>query len=247
MTFYFKERETKIFNRQFSILENCEVFAPVILDIGANIGQSVELYRHMSPDCTIHCFEPNPKAFESLVVFCGNIPNIILNNMAMTNYRGNSFFYSAQLSELSSLLIPEPFLKSLSIDDKYSTSKINVPCTTIDIYCDELKINHIDVLKIDVQGGEISVLNGALRMLSQAKVGLIYLEVIFAETYVGQTTLVDILTLLDSFRYRLWDLVPFTYTSAGAAWAANALFVCPQWAKHVEEKSRQAIANKPRA
>ena len=84
-------------------------------------------------------------------------------------------------------------------------------------------------------------------MLSDKRIGLIYLEVMLAETYVGQATLTQLLKFFETYQYRLWDLVPFTYTSAGAAWTANALFVCPQWAKHIEEKFRQAIADKPRA
>mgnify|MGYP000554303998 CR=1 FL=1 len=38
--------------------------APVIVDVGANIGQSVVYYKHIYAEAKIHCFEPLPLAFD---------------------------------------------------------------------------------------------------------------------------------------------------------------------------------------
>src|SRR5437870_5270270 len=43
-----------------------DVERPVVFDVGANIGQSVELYRHLLPGCEIHAFEPSPTTFRQL-------------------------------------------------------------------------------------------------------------------------------------------------------------------------------------
>jgi FkbM family methyltransferase len=244
LSVFYEEKENEVFNRQFGILENLGIKSPLILDVGANIGQSVDHYRTASPSCVIHCFEPNPDAFEKLISHCHDRIDVKLLNIALTNYSGIINFYAARRSELSSLLRTESWLSALSSDDKYEATELCVPCTTLDQYCHEMEIKKVDVLKIDVQGAELIVLKGGQKMLSNARIGLVYLEVMLAETYVGQVTLAQLLEFFGTYRYRLWDLVPFTYTGAGAAWTANALFVCPQWAKQVEERSRRTLFDK---
>ncbi|NEV60552.1 FkbM family methyltransferase [Thiorhodococcus minor] len=242
MSVYLEEREAAIFDRQLGVLARCGVAAPVIFDVGANVGQSVERYRAACPESTLHCFEPSPAAFETLAGRCRGQPGVFLRNLALSDREGSSPFYATQRSELSSLLRPESWLRALSLDDKYDFSELSVPCTTLDRYCEELGLDWIDILKIDVQGAEPNVLRGAQRVLGHARVGLVYLEVMLAETYVGQATLLQLLTLFEAFNYRLWDLLPFTYTSADAAWTANGLFVCPQWAGRIEAAARREIS-----
>lgn len=247
MSVYKENREIEIFLHQARFLEAREIHMPLIFDVGANVGQSITRYRDAFPGCRLHCFEPNPQAFKKLISLFHDLSNVRLNFFALTDFTGNSPFFATRLSELSSLLQPESWLCALSNDDKYEATELCVPCKTLDQYCHEIEVEWIDILKIDVQGAEPKVLKGGQQMLSDKRIGLIYLEVMLAETYVGQATLTQLLKFFETYQYRLWDLVPFTYTSAGAAWTANALFVCPQWAKHIEEKFRQAIADKPRA
>lgn len=246
MSVYKENREIEIFQHQSRFIEFLEINTPLIFDVGANVGQSIARYCDDFPECRLHCFEPNPEAFEKLNLLFNASSNVRLNNFALADFTGNASFFATRLTELSSLLQPESWLCALSNDDKYEAKELCVPCKTLDQYCQEIKVDWIDILKIDVQGAEPKVLKGGQQMLSNNRIGMIYLEVMLAETYVGQATLAQILNLLETYQYRLWDLIPFTYTSAGAAWTANALFVCPQWAKHVEEKSRQEIVGKPK-
>ena len=53
-----------------------------------------------------------------------------------------------------------------------------VDCTTVDAFMDETGINHIDLLKIDTEGHDISVLKGTRRALTERKIGMIRFEVI---------------------------------------------------------------------
>ena len=48
--------------------------------------------------------------------------------------------------------------------------------TPVDRYCDEHEIARIDLLKLDVEGHELDVLEGAARMLSRRQIGLITFE-----------------------------------------------------------------------
>lgn len=56
-----------------------------------------------------------------------------------------------------------------------TVDRIKVPCRTLDSFCSENSIRYFDLLKIDVQGGELEVLKGSKMSLSNKNVGMIYL------------------------------------------------------------------------
>ena len=53
----------------------------------------------------------------------------------------------------------------------YSEHKVNT--ITLDKFCEEKKIKHIDILKIDVDGSELEVLLGGDKMLNMVKIILV--------------------------------------------------------------------------
>ena len=46
------------------------VESPTILDVGANIGQSVDLFKTTFPDSRVHCFQPSPSTYSRLSEHC---------------------------------------------------------------------------------------------------------------------------------------------------------------------------------
>ena len=52
---------------------------PLIFDVGANQGQSVDYFKKTFPQCKIHCFEPDPQSFSRLKENV-DYPDVILNN-----------------------------------------------------------------------------------------------------------------------------------------------------------------------
>ncbi len=52
-----------------------------------------------------------------------------------------------------------------------------VKTKSIDVFCRENHINHIDLLKLDTEGNEFNVLNGAKTILSENKINAIYTEI----------------------------------------------------------------------
>jgi hypothetical protein len=84
--------------------------------------------------------------------------------------------------------------------------EVTVKTLALDDFCREERIEHVDVLKIDVQGAEYAVLAGARGLLERHAVDLIYLEMIMAPSYVGQRKYHYYLTSLDALGYELFDL-----------------------------------------
>jgi FkbM family methyltransferase len=234
MSTYQAAREDEIFNKQRDILAACGIAETVVFDVGANAGQSIERYRALSPGCRIHAFEPIPDLFEKLKGKFGADPELFLHPVALAETASDLPFYVTCRPEMSSLLKPEPWLAEISPDRKYDFSTIDVQVDTLDAICDALSVEFIHILKIDVQGAELRVLKGGGRMLAKKKIGLIYLEVNMAETYVEQMQMSDLLNFLTPLGYQLWDILPFVFTGAGRAWTANALFVCPDWIRTTE-------------
>lgn len=43
--------------------------APLIVDIGANMGQTIQAFKKKFPESSVHAFEPSPSTFEILLLF----------------------------------------------------------------------------------------------------------------------------------------------------------------------------------
>ena len=110
----------------------------------------------------IHCFEPDMRAFSILKKQRG----VIANNIALADKPGTKMLYLSDKSEHNSFL-----------HTKENSSGIqNIAITTLDDYCQENSIHHIDFIKIDVEGYEFFVLKGALRMFREGAIDFVQFE-----------------------------------------------------------------------
>ena len=135
-----------------------------VLDIGANIGQMTSLMAaRVGVTGSVTCFEPHPQVFEELSLNVANwndspgSAKITPMNMALSNYTGEMQLY-----------LPEEFdgnhgVGSLEADVVASEQKISVTVKTslLDDLLDTLPT--INLIKIDVEGHELKVLEGASR------------------------------------------------------------------------------------
>lgn len=214
------------FEDQRQLLQHCE--RPfVVLDVGANDGQTIAEYRRaLGDDVTIHSFEPTPEIFERLSQRSATDPKVHVHNLAVSDSNGTATFHVTSLSQLSSLL-------PLAADDAAYASgakvvrRISVPTVTLDSFCEERGLDRVGILKMDVQGAELLALRGATRMLSQARVDIVFLEVSFSDMYEGQVYLPELMTLLHQHDYRLYGLYDFARELNGTLGWCNAIFVSP--------------------
>ena len=145
-----------------------DIAFPVVLDVGANIGQSAAGFRHLLPGSIIHCFEPNRSAYLELEQNTAGLADLHLNQVAVGATTGVLRFFEYDDSQMSSFLSGGPAGRGTITDE------VDVSVITLDDYCSELGIARVDLLKIDTQGYDLEVLKGTEGLLGSGRVGLVY-------------------------------------------------------------------------
>jgi FkbM family methyltransferase len=190
---------------------------PIVLDVGANRGQTIDEVLAILPNARIHSFEPG-RAFKELCQSYGRKPNVVLHNMALGSAPGVLTLNEHSATDLSSFL---------SIGEEFQweppSSQRDVEVTTIDAYCEE-RIPAIDLLKTDTQGFDLEVLRGASRMFSQKRVRLVYMEINFAALYKELPAFDQIYRFMWDNGFRLVSLYKMHYINNLAGWT-DGLFV----------------------
>ena len=140
------------------------------IDIGANVGAYSFIAAMMvGKKGTVMSVEPHPRSLESLIINTKLINNIVPMHIAIWNRNERRDFYSADTAALSSLL-----------PSKKRTEIFKIKCLTLDTFYERIienRLNHfnIDAIKIDVEGAEKEVLEGAEKIISMLK--LIIIEI----------------------------------------------------------------------
>lgn len=180
------------------------VLNPVIIDAGAHTGETLTMAKRVFPAASIHCFEPDPDSFRDLSRVAANYRDVHLYQVALGDMSGSFDFFRNVESMTSSLLPTAMVAGKTEVGGLMVTREtIAVSVMTLDEFCAEHHIEHIDLLKIDCQGFDLRVLKGAQRMLREYRVALIQCEAIFDPQYTGQGWFHEILGFLTNCDYAL--------------------------------------------
>lgn len=182
----------------------------VIFDVGCNEGKYLSSF--LNSNILVHCFEPHPITYKKLTQNFGNHDNLIFNNIGLSNQKEETIIYDyadADGSSHASL-----FKENITRVQKRSTTETKVVMDTLDDYVQEHSIKSIDLLKIDTEGNEIFVLEGAKSSLKNGKINLIQFE--FGDLNISSRTFfIDFMKKLENFNlYRLLPhgFLPLDYT-----------------------------------
>jgi len=126
----------------------------VFLDVGAYIGQYTLLAAKYAPLGQVFAFEPHAASARRLqeAVERNGFARVRVFTQAVGKIDGETDFYWTPDASTSSL-------------QKRSSECHRVPVTTLDAFCEAQRLDHADLIKIDVEGAEHHVLEGARAVL----------------------------------------------------------------------------------
>jgi FkbM family methyltransferase len=201
---------------------------PVIFDVGASEGSETLEYRRVFPGGRIYAFEPEPKSFQVLQQRVNADSDITAFNLAVSNVEGIAHFNTNAAPACSSLLGTDSrAATNWSLTGIYETVEtVDVKAVSLDNFCEANDIPQVDILKLDVQGAEYLVLEGAHRLLRGSNIRLIFTEIILVPTYDGQRSLFHYLGLFNENGYQLVDIYDLTRVHRRLA-QADFLFAAP--------------------
>lgn len=139
------------------IAEYCDENS-VILDVGANIGALSVFFSKISHKGRVISFEPGRENFSFLGknIQHNNCGNVSIINAGVSDYNGKAIFnYVSSVAGCS-------FISTSGVEEGLQEE---VDIITLDSFLGELDIPAIDLIKLDVEGGELKVLKGAVESI----------------------------------------------------------------------------------
>jgi len=201
-------------------IRNC---TPVIFDVGANRRVTVQRFLQVFPEARIFAFEPLPGMFQELSAKFSNNSNIGLYEFGITDRKSSSTFYVNHSLDTSSLLPGE----KTGLNSDKSVKKVGeiiVNTITLDEFAFANNIRKIDILKLDIQGSELSALKGAVNLLRNGSIGVIYCETYFIKQYQDQPLFLDIAKFLSQYNFKVQDIYNRIYGNGSIAWC-DTIFI----------------------
>jgi FkbM family methyltransferase len=198
----------------------------VIFDVGANRGQTTRRYRQLFPNATIYCFEPFEAGLAVIREAYKDCPLVKPFQLGISDTVGTKPFYCTSESVMNSLLPLSP--QARLVASTTPSNVMEIETSTLDAFCQRNRIKAIDILKMDIQGGELLALQGAAQLLKKEMVRILFTEVNFREIYQTQAYFHDVSSHLNLYGYSLYGLYQIAYSPAGPIGWADAIFVSPQ-------------------
>ncbi|MEX0758749.1 MAG: FkbM family methyltransferase [Tistlia sp.] len=143
----------------------------MVFDVGANVGKMTRRFGRLLPDAQVHAFEPVGETYDTLRRQTARLPNVTCVQAAL----------GAEEAKVDIVLQRHSAVNSL----RHAGAPANgrpvetIKVTTLNRYCEDRSIEHINYLKIDAEGTDMDVLRGGRRMLDDGHVDFVQAEVGF--------------------------------------------------------------------
>ena len=206
--------DTVLLNRSLHTFSNGETWLPtllpkepVVLDVGYFEGDYVGMILGHRPKATVVCFDPSKSAKRHFDAAPSN-PNVTFVHAALDKTDGEAQFFDYH-NMCGSL--------SARSDAGALQEKYTVPVFSLDNWVEKSGRRHIDLLKIDAEGYDANVIEGAPRLLQSQAIDLIMFE--YADGWIANRRyLLDVVQFLADKPYKMFRmfngfLVEFTYST----------------------------------
>jgi FkbM family methyltransferase len=162
--------EEDLLNAIISFLKdklNLEKFV-LILDVGANIGNHSLYFSKISKK--VFSYEPNPNTYELLKFNTRNVPNINIYNIGISNKNEKKFLNESNFNIGDSSIVSSIEKQDIKKDDITLHEINSFKLDDLQDFSNE----EISMIKIDVEGHELEVMDGAKNIIKKNKPLLIF-------------------------------------------------------------------------
>ena len=174
----------------------------IIVDGGASIGDTSKKLSDSFQNAVVHAFEPFTNSYQILKENFENHKRIIPSRFALSNTSKFEILKINESEGTNSLLDTEcprnhPHYNLLETKE---TNRVESKSLDV-LFPDET----IDLLKLDLQGGEYDALQGAEILITQNRIKCIICEVMFQKSYKNQRNGSEILLFLEKNGFRIFN------------------------------------------
>jgi FkbM family methyltransferase len=177
----------------------------VVVDVGCRWGVA-EQWEALGPGTVrLYAFDADPEECRRLQQTAP--PHVTYVPHALADTDGRRTLHVAVDPACSSLFPPDATSMELfpTLENVLRPAgETEIAVRTLDGWAADAGVNHVDVIKLDVQGAEVEVLQGAEDLLRTVRV--IEAEVSFNPMYEGQALFGDVDAFLRARGFRLWRL-----------------------------------------
>jgi FkbM family methyltransferase len=149
----------------------------LVFDVGANCGAASVHFAHHYPDAAIHAFEPGREARSYLERNVAELPNVDVHPFGLYSVNRHARLYRGD-DDLGKASV---IRRTVNLDESEP-----VELRAGGAWAAERGINRIDILKVDVEGCEVEVLEGLRGLLPTAKVLFVEYDSRHARRAVGR-------------------------------------------------------------
>jgi len=222
------------FNNVLRHFTDARTDAPVVFDVGAHHGESIERFKGLYGRAQVHSFEADADNYKMLREKFGGRDGVTLNNFGVGSAPGVKMFHRNRKSDTSGFNAVNPDSEwaklrsrqyNVAVSD-FTEKSYEVKIGTLDDYMAKTGIDYVDILKIDTQGFEDEVLKGAQGALRAQRIGVIETELILSDIYSRPLSFLDIEQLLLPHGYRLFAIDQGGDMLVGPSFSLNLIYVC---------------------
>ncbi len=177
----------------------CKTNTPVIIDIGANIGDSVIYFKWIFPKSEIYAFEPLPNAFKLLQrnIKVNDFENVKIYNFGLGDNESVVKLYSDKIGTSGSSTINK---KTSDYKLKLDIHEHKIRIKKLSSFKDIYRHKRIDLIKIDIEGAEGSLLNELEKILPRTERIIMEFHVI---PDISQNSFDRLVSLLRKYEFKL--------------------------------------------
>lgn len=176
----------------------------IVVDVGCRWGFA-DAFVHNIDQIKIYGFDPDQEECVRLKKLYSN-EKIILVPVALSDHEGIERLHITKEPACSSIYEPDSDLigSCPALECAQKVDEIEVNITTLDLWSERSGIEHIDHIKIDTQGSELNILEGASNILNSVRT--LEVEVEFNPIYKGQPLFSNVDLFLRDKGFVLWKL-----------------------------------------